>query len=135
MIITISTVSLTVLILNSIYLTNSIKEFLHLTFLIDTLFLTSLIASLGFIPLYFQTRQGSPIEIYWMLMAFLNNLFFAANVRIYLKNVSLRQWQIILLKITIAITTVTYFLGVDYRILIDYKITNGFDPEIDKKIN
>jgi hypothetical protein len=102
-------------------------QFLMVFVMLDNLALTLVMAIIGYISMRSFIWQGKPIEYYWMFIGIINSWMYCVNMRLYIKNIKLKRWQLVTLKITVVLNSIAYFMLGAYMMYIDYQETGGRD--------
>lgn len=126
-------------ILSSIYIlwghgNKGLFEFFIMHILIDTLLLILVVVSIGFIGMltvYFSDERFSWVNVVGIPVM---NFVFIGNFRLFLKWAILSPWQIIIWKITFFLDGMIYFGIGAYYMAFNYKLTQGYLPEVDSKL-
>jgi len=121
-------------LLVSSYFLTSIWDMFMLYILIDTIMVSSIVASLGFIGMMIPVFQGNWPQYVMIIGVPILYFTLAGNARVFIKCTRLIKWQLLLLKFCLGASALCYFTIGVYYMANDYKPSKGMDPELDSKV-
>jgi hypothetical protein len=109
----------------SVYISSSKKQLLCSCLLIDTILLTQISASIGFVGLFNVLFLKKWSQYFLLINVPLLHFLLSACFRILLLNYSWNRPKVIMFKISLLICSITFFCIGFYIMYTNFKVTSG----------
>lgn len=120
-------------LLNSIYTAHNIKQFFCIAFLIDNILLTQIVASIGFVGLNMVYFEGKWQDYFSIISLPLLHFLLSASFRFSIINYQWNRFKTIAFKMVLLFGSIVLFGIGTYIMFINFKISDGLDPNIDSR--
>jgi hypothetical protein len=118
---------------NSIYTANNLKQFFCIVFLIDNILLTQIVASIGCVGLNMVYFTGKWQNYFALFSVPLLHFLLSASFRFSVINYQWNRIKTLTFKIVLLSGAIVLFGVGTYIMFINFKISNGYDPDMDSR--